>query len=317
MTACTSQVHLDETRTRTCLTASLAAYNDFAELPIASPRGWRMVHRFTGWDQLLYRSGEIERFGLIFQSKSDPEQFLVAFRGTDSLMDAYEDAWFDTTAFVACDAPDFPKGVEVAVGFYDVYDRKAPGMAMSMREQVFAFLDKATPKSVIVTGHSLGAALANLFTLDYAASRGHVALTSTTFASPRSGTAAWAKAYDQTYALKDRTFRVANWFDWVPTLPPNTILGYEHVGQPFLVAFWLEHSLETDILSRHSLLNYQTTLLNALPLEPQAWKGTFRDAVHEKWFPFHTMRSVWPPVGKAPPEWASLWRRLTLEHALD
>ena len=312
-----TQVHLDPTLTEACVTGSLAAYSDFAKQPFKSPKGFKCVHRFTGWDDLIDHSGEAERFGLIFQSSADPSTYMVAFRGTDSLMDAYEDAWFDTVDFQPFDAQGFPSGVEVSSGFYSVYTGTGAGVATPMRTQVFDFLDNArpAPTKVIVTGHSLGAAIANLFMLDYSVSRPNVHTVSVTLASPRTGKTAFHKAYEQTYGLTPRTYRIANFFDWVPTLPPKTILDYRHVGQRFLVAFYLEHGLDTDILSRHSLLNYQTVLTNALAQPNQIWAPhTFRDAVSHWWYPFHTMKSIYPDLASDMPEWASLWRELHGAH---
>ena len=313
----TTQVHLDPDLTEACVTGSLAAYSDFGKKPFNSPKGFKCVHRFTGWDSLVDRSGDAERFGLIFQSVADPSTYMVAFRGTDSLMDAYEDAWFDTVDFQPYDVQGFPAGVEVSLGFYSVYTDTGAGVATPMQGQVFEFLDKAqpAPTKVIITGHSLGAAVANLFMLDYSASRPSVHTVSVTLASPRTGKSAFRKVYDQTYGLTPRTFRIANQFDWVPSLPPNTILGYEHVGQRFLVAFYLEHGLDTDILSRHSLLNYQTVLVNAMTQPNQIWAPhTFRDAVTEWWYPFRTMKSVYPDLSSETPEWASLWRDIHAAH---
>lgn len=204
----------------------------------------------------------------------------------------------------------------VADGFYSVYATKGGGMPGAMREQVFSFLGEAspTPTRLVITGHSLGAALANLFTLDAVASLPTVKTVSTTIASPRTGKAAFEKAYDQTYGLKNSTFRIANHYDFVPSLPPNTVLGYEHVGQRFLVAFYEKGAWIPHVLARHSLLNYQDVINHALQLTPQMWAGEFPDHVASS---HATMKSVDPDLSAPDTEWASRLQSMADEFEID
>ena len=310
------QVVLDQTQTLQSVTGSLAAYYDFENdkkvnkhiLP--DPQDFTLLTRFTGWDGFLFKWGTEERYGLIYQSTVQPDTYMVAFRGTDSDMDAWEDVWFSTDTFQQYQGTGLPTGVDVSSGFYSVYTGQGGGMTQSMREQVFGFLQKASPapKKVLIAGHSLGAAVANLFALDMAASWPHVEVVNTTIASPRVGKSAWQSVYNDHYQLLGRTFRIANHYDWVPSLPPHTLFDFDHVGQRFLVAFYLETPFYPAPLSWHSLLNYQTVLQHALPASPQVWKGHFKD--HASAYIFHTIYSVVPNTSVADAEWEGELRKV-------
>ena len=310
------QVVLDETQTLQSVTASLAAYYDFEntnktnKTVLPDPEGFTLLTRFTGWDGLLFKWGTEERYGLIYQSRTQSDVYMVAFRGTSSDMDAWEDAWFVTEEFKQYQGTGMPSGVNVSSGFYSVYTGKGGGMTQSMREQVFTYLAGANPapRKILITGHSLGAAVANLFALDVAASLPGVDVVNTTIAAPRTGKDNWKSAYNDHYKLLDRTYRIANHYDWVPSLPPHSILGFDHVGQRFLVAFYLYSKYYPAPLSWHSLLNYQTVLQHALPRSPQVWVGSFKD--HAKTYLFDTMYSVKPDTSAPDAEWETAIREV-------
>ncbi|MCA9526682.1 MAG: lipase family protein [Myxococcales bacterium] len=293
-----AQVKLDAAETIACGLASLAAYADFDHQPVVLPPGYREVARFTGWDATP-GGGVKERYGLVLEATLSPGTYLVAFRGTASVADAYEDLWATTAAFVPYDAP-APPDVWVASGFFGVYAGQGGDMAASMQAQVFAALDRASPavQRVVVTGHSLGGSLASLFALDAALSRPAWQVTATTFASPRTGTGGFAALYNE--RLEVATFRVASFWDYVPTMPPE-VWGYEHVGQPFLVAFYVEDAWWPYLTARHSLLNYQHVVSRAVVQPDQVWTGHFVDAADARL----RMVSTAPPTVDVP-EWGAL-----------
>ena len=306
-----SNVRLDPRRTTDCGYAVLQAYKDFNNQPFSPPPGYRYVMRFTGWDQLFVITGDEERYGLVFQSLTDTSRYLIAFRGTASMLDAYEDIWVNTVAFEPHQTPaGFPADVWVASGFWSVYSKRGIGMAASMQTQLFQILDKylpRPPKTLEITGHSLGSALASLFALDVAVSRPGLTVINSTFASPRVGQGTWKAMYEATYGLQSSTYRIANWRDLVPTLPPKTLLGYEHVGQEFRVAFYMKDAWVPHYVSRHSMENYLYVVSRAVATPSQVWAGSFPDAVP----PHHTMVSTDPPA-QAQPEWAEMIHTLSL-----
>ena len=94
--------------------------------------------------------------------------------------------------------------------------------------QVLAVVPGLDPGSPFVTGHSLGAALAALaaFRLHTEANIGARAVY--TFGMPRVGGQTFGDLYEPT--LGDRTFRLVNGDDPVPSVPPP-IVGFRHVGR--------------------------------------------------------------------------------------
>src|SRR5262249_47569136 len=131
---------------------------------------------------------------------------IVSFRGTSSLSNFQTDAgFFKTSAF----------GGSVHRGFYHA--------AQSVWSQVQeALKDLAPGKKVIFTGHSLGAALAQIASLQYADGGGQVEGVYT-YGTPRVGDAKFAAHYDR--LLGEKTFQHVNNRDIVSRVPP-ALLGY-------------------------------------------------------------------------------------------
>lgn len=87
---------------------------------------------------------------------------------------------------------------------------------------------------VLVTGHSLGGALAEIAAMEFVSN--HIPVESViTFGKPRVGNHEWASLYDA--ALGWKTFRLVNANDIVTRLP-LWCMGYRHAGQEvFLLPF--------------------------------------------------------------------------------
>jgi triacylglycerol lipase len=284
-----SSARVDPNLTLALAQASLAAYYDFVNEPFVSPPNYRCVGRFTGWDDWIGSWGSEERFGLIFKyvgPQMIANRFIVAFRGTDSLLDAYDDAFWEFADFQPFCNQVTP-APEVCAGFYDIYATKGDSMTQTMQQQIFGMLPD-NPSEVLITGHSLGAALSQLFTLDMKLSSPRVGIENVNFASPRVGGANWQAACDSAGATR-KIMRVINYWDVVPENPPE-LLGYLSVGKEFQTAFsrcgWIP-----NLLSDHSLLNLQTVLRSCVYLNPQVWVGSFDDAVDS----YYTMCSTAVP----------------------
>lgn len=165
---------------------------------------------------------------------------VVAFRGTESLIDVLVDAniiphGFDpayplpaaSRAASPDPRPPVPDGHWVHSGFFNAY--------ASVRAAVWRVVDECMAAGgggdwhVYVTGHSLGGALATLAAYDASATTftsGRVAgLTMYNFGSPRVGNGVFADAYD---ARVPDTWRVVNADDVVARVP--RAVGYRHVG---------------------------------------------------------------------------------------
>ncbi len=255
-----------------CIHANFAAYDDFSGASWQAPEQFTHLQSVSGW-----ASGKEERFGLIFQSTSDPSVWLVAFRGTASIQDGLQNLMLSRTNFLPFQSrEEFPADAAVAAGFNDIYANKARSMSDSMQSQLFAALDRSKPEKLYITGHSLGGALASLFALDVATSRPGIEVVSITLASPRVGDNRWQEVYDRQFQLERATFRVANHWDPVPALP-FVELGYAHVGTAVLLSFFEEEKFPEppNVVERHSLKNYRHVLSRAVLNDPQTWHGEF------------------------------------------
>lgn len=272
--------------------ASLAAYNDYEGKAFQPPPNYRFYARFTGWDDWVGSYGEEERFGLIF-SYCGPQQianrFIVAFRGTDSYSDMLEDAFWEWSTFKPYRNSVSPAADDVCSGFNGIYTTKGGSMTATMQQQIFSLLPEQ-PSEVLITGHSLGGALSQLFTLDMRVSFPNVRIGTINFASPRVGGSDWQAACNNAGATQAIT-RVINYDDYVPYFPQIPYDNYIPIGAEFQTAFYGSNWGMADEMHRHRLLNLQTVLNNCLWRSPQIWVGSFWDAVD----PTYQMWSVAPP----------------------
>ena len=144
-------------------------------------------------------------------SATDADQLYLAFRGTESTspVDWAKDAQFKPVAGAL--------GTKVHSGFKSALDE--------VWQEVSQVVTAAN-KPVLVTGHSLGAALAALAAARLSESGAAVAGVYT-FGQPRTGLKDFRTAYSG--RLGDATFRFINHIDLV-TRVPLLIQGYRHVG---------------------------------------------------------------------------------------
>jgi hypothetical protein len=147
----------------------------------------------------------------------------VVFPGTASLRDAMTDVKIRKTPW---SAGQVHRGFQAAFG--------------SIAHEVTELLPANC--EVIVTGHSLGGALATLFA---DALNGFRRVHSVwTFGSPRVGNGAYARAYNA--RLADQTFRITNAGDPVPWLPPLLLSKFIHWSTGFYTHVQREHYLNRE-----------------------------------------------------------------------
>lgn len=235
--------------------------------------GWTCVASATGWDEIVWKFGKEELFALLYQS-ADKTQYLLAIRGTNSDTDLFDDAFFETVPFVAHGGNN-PPAPSVAAGFYGVYSNVG-SMAASMQSQLFALVAQYGIIDLYITGHSLGAAIAQLFALDMAVSAPTVRITTITFAAPKVGLEDWAGDY----AAAVTSVSIANQYDVVPSIPdlPN----YQTVGTLYALAFeraTVGWNPADDVLIRHEMDNYQTVVTNLVSTGTAPWLDQFPDGV--------------------------------------
>ena len=138
-------------------------------------------------------------------------RLFIAFRGTTSLRDWITDANVKKITF---------NGHRVHEGFYRAYQK--------IRRHVLGHVnDLAGQADIVITGHSLGAALATVAAFDLDRLGFDVSAVYT-FGSPRVGDRKFAAAYNAVF--EGRSYRLINDSDLVCRVP--TMLRWRHVDQP-------------------------------------------------------------------------------------
>jgi predicted lipase len=176
---------------------------------------------------------------------------LVAIRGTSTIND-----WLADIDAVAVPFRSYPAAGLVHMGFQLVYEH--------IRDSIQTILAAscAGATRVIVTGHSLGGALAILCAMDL---KGNAIVRPVpelhTFAGPRTGDPGFAKNFDSAVPVCNR---VVNFMDVVPQVPLPPL--YEHVGTEILVHGGFR---PLDLAYAHHLTTYLAGLYK-LPGAPAA-----------------------------------------------
>ena len=141
----------------------------------------------------------------------DADTVFVVFEGTDPLLVAN---WVSDFNFA-------PNKLGIHQGFSEALDAAWDDLKVA--------LDKAKPFSrLVISGHSLGAALAGLCADRASSELKIMPETVHAFGMPRVGTLGFAAAYNE--RLGNRTYRLVHGHDIVATVPP-TESGFRHVGR--------------------------------------------------------------------------------------
>jgi triacylglycerol lipase len=179
-------------------------------------------------------------FGLMGQNPTNRTAF-VSFRGTSDVGE-----WVADLDAVPGDYLPIGGYGQVHAGFQDVYEL--------VRTAIAADLATATAgcDEILITGHSLGAALAVLAAPDIFRNMppNTIEPRLITFAGPRVGLSDFASKFN---ADIESCFRVVNFLDIVPYLPPAP---YVHVGAQISV----DSGGQVQVGWRHSLAAYQQGL---------------------------------------------------------
>jgi hypothetical protein len=260
------------------------------------PDGWELG-AWIHMSDFILTFKELEFYGIACREIANPDSRIIAIRGTEGAME-----WIDDAAALPIPFRQVPSTGRVASGFDRIYsslkvvkrqlaeDLKlkaaaAPGtppppetfggsfaeqldqlaISREMARGVRRSADEPHgPRPMVVTGHSLGAALATLFVMENDAKHKFDIKTSCTFASPRVGNLEFARAFDQ---LRIDSWRIVNRLDIVPKLPPHIplLLEYDHVdtAYSFSSADFAKHSL----VCWHSMETYLHSLDTSLPVD--------------------------------------------------
>lgn len=179
-------------------------------------------------------------FGLMGRDTTSGTAF-IAFRGSSDVAD-----WIADFDFIPAPYAPVAGFGQVHAGFQDIYG--------CVRASIAANLAAATSgcSQILITGHSLGAALAVLAApdIDQGMPPNTIEPRLTTFGGPRVGVPDFKAAFD---AAIECCYRVVNFLDIVPLVPPAP---YVHVGAEIAV----DSGGAIDIGWRHSLAGYHAGL---------------------------------------------------------
>ena len=246
------------------------------------PGGYTLAAWVQMQDFIIGSTGPVF-YGLIAQSVADASRFVLAIRGTSNGVE-----WWDNANAIVRRPFKVPGCGSVGAGFARIYDtlqvieRTPAGIGSSARAlraaggfsaQVAALVKgrAATLRprdaamgpsaSVEITGHSLGGALATLYTLDNSRTDQLHAPMICTFASPFVGDGTFASAFN---ALGLTSWRVVNQPDIVPKIPPE-ILGFTHINSEQLLNS--TGKVKSSVGCWHSLSTYLSLLDPSVTVE--------------------------------------------------
>jgi len=154
------------------------------------------------------------------------KEIVVVFRGTREPIDLITDIQF-------CLTPLLTRGVDgvgdsqVHSGFLRAYNLVADDVLDIVGEQRSGHSDY----SIVVSGHSLGGAMASISALAIRAAHPSVPLKLYTYGQPRTGNPAFAALVEQKIGV-DNIFRAVHTNDIVPTILVE-LLGYRHFGTEY------------------------------------------------------------------------------------
>jgi len=193
-------------------------------------------------------------FGWVVQSVADGIA-IAAFRGTQSV-----DDWLHNLDFILAAYQPVQNSGVVHAGFQLYY--------LTIRNSLLSLLSglPSTCNRLVLTGHSLGAALSELAAPDVLHNlNGRWQPEVLNFAGPRVGQNDFVNVFD---AQIDVCFRVTNIWDLVPNVPPPLI--FEHVG----IAVTIDGGFTLNELQAHSLQqSYGPGLLKLIPAAAAAPLG--------------------------------------------
>ena len=162
------------------------------------------------------------------------KSIFIGFRGSSNVHN-----WLDNLQ-VSHITPYDNKQISVEKGFYKIYS--------SLQYTLYNTIDELSLKydtdKILITGHSLGGAIASLLAFDiYYYSFSYQISSLITFGSPRVGNNYFSKYM---YSFPFPSYRITHYYDIVPHVPER-LLDYKHVSQEI----WY-NEVNTDYLLCHN-----------------------------------------------------------------
>ncbi|NYF81004.1 lipase family protein [Granulicella arctica] len=250
------------------------------------PTGWELA-AWIDMSDFLLQSETPAFYGIVAQEIVNPDNRIIAIRGTEGKVEWLDDA----TSIFQVPFKQVPSAGKVALGFDKIYSTLQvvpvpdttsgstaavePELTGSFAEQLdqlavrseikrgvvreFAAGRTRPERPTVVTGHSLGSALATLFVLENSVTQSFDISVLSTLASPKVGDLAFKQIFD---ALPITSWRIVNTQDAIPKLP-LTIgnLDFEHVEVAY--SFDATPFAKQNIGCNHSIDTYLHWLDNS------------------------------------------------------
>jgi lipase (class 3) len=232
-------------------------------------------------------------YGIVAHSLENPDSRVIAIRGTEGAIE-----WIDDAAAIPVPFRQVPSAGRVAGGFDKIYStmkvvkrrlpsEKAPAadaapetfsgsFADQLEQEVIsrevgrgfarATADSRRQRPTVVTGHSLGSALATLFVMENDKKRKFDISTLCTFASPRVGNMEFVHVFNQ---LPVNSWRIVNVNDFVPKIPFHipVLADYGHVDTAY--PFDSSKFAKKNLVCSHSMETYLHSLDAGVQLLPE------------------------------------------------
>ena len=181
----------------------------------------------------LYIRKDSPVFGMVWSYINDGKKFIyVVYRGTLNYRDWIEDFSYNQNPFPTKKSLEEQQKVtflqdteiipNVHNGFLESYK--------NFRNELIENLKETKPHAIIITGHSLGAAVATLCGLDIIKLGCCNNTIVYNFASPRVGDNIFANLVDTNLTL----YRFVNTCDFIPTLPPSVCPNFDNPENPYM-----------------------------------------------------------------------------------
>jgi predicted lipase len=271
--------------------------DDLRPAPKSIPPGWELS-AWINMSDFLFQIKAPKFYGIVVYETANPDNRIIAIRGTEGIVEWLDDA----ASIVMVPFKQVPSAGRVAFGFDNIYStmkvvpvpHTAPGQAavaepeltgsfgdqleqLALRREAERDVERGVEREfaagrirrdrpTVVTGHSLGSALATLFVLENSVKQKFDISLISTLASPKVGNLEFKHVFG---ALPLTSWRTVNIRDVVPKLPPTIpfILDYEHIDVAYSFDSWL--FAKKNLGCYHSIDTYLHWLDGSLPLAPE------------------------------------------------
>jgi hypothetical protein len=198
-------------------------------------------------------------FGFVAQSNSDANLYVAAIRGTDGIVE-----WVIDAEFVPVPHPRHP-GCTVEQGFWNIYQTMSlanPATGVTTHQNAGEGIEEivgATGK-IVVTGHSLGSALATYLAEDLS-ERLPAKVSACLFASPRTGNLAWAALFNKNVG----DYRLFNYILDIVTHVPTLSIGFAVLPSVTVIQpATAKAGIELSLLCNHHVICYCAMIDNSV-----------------------------------------------------